>query len=142
MAEINVTASLLHLSATVKWCEMDLLYDGGHNIFIEIIKRTLEAVLYVEPPATVRFQLKASPFIDPASFEQLWGAGTTIGELASGRLRFFKGGDSLEQSLSSLGVQCLASGSVGHVEKYFFFAELVDILVIDYARSILTILCL
>ena len=98
-------------------------------MFIDILKNIL-APLCVnknvpsenESHEKREFALNPSPSMDPAAFEQLWSAGSVIGEW-SDSITVQRRPDEVEQMLGKIGIQCLASGVVEGIEKFFFFAE-------------------
>ena len=70
-------------------------------------------------------QLKQKPQLKASEFESKWQALTTV-EVWGAPLRAPPASGELEKALAGSGVVCLASGTVGGVSKYYFFAVTED----------------
>ncbi|KAJ0408389.1 hypothetical protein P43SY_003115 [Pythium insidiosum] len=70
--------------------------------------------------------LSENATIDPARFEQLWAGAQVIGSVSSG-LGAIPIKDDVIATFHSHRLSCLASGSVNHLEKFYFFGEMVEL---------------
>ncbi|RLN21275.1 hypothetical protein BBJ28_00009142 [Nothophytophthora sp. Chile5] len=79
-----------------------------------------------EDAMSARDYLAEHPVIDAGKFEQVWATATEIASL-SYTLHEAPEKDDIIELFSSNCLSCLASGSVNHLFKFFFFAEMVRV---------------
>jgi hypothetical protein len=69
-----------------------------------------------------RLVLKAKPHLKASEFESKWASLSTV-DMWGATLRAQPAQGELEKALSAQGIVCMASGTVGGVSKYYFFAQ-------------------